>query len=193
MDADGAIDERLPRRTAKSCGSDASIAGVKLAMSCNTTGDGDKKARSPGRVRRKPLKPLRAGMPGDPGGPVVTMLVCFSNFACEAAGASSTRHSPRPLNSRWLHVRQNLRAPRGEIVGVAIVPGWRFAPSGLRLPKTSNVQNAVYPPSITNSPRCDMTKPCSSDRPRCRRNRWARQSGASGFAASRWRRIFRWP
>ena len=28
-------------------------------------GDGDKKARSPGRARRKPLKPLRAGMPGD--------------------------------------------------------------------------------------------------------------------------------
>src|SRR3977135_2834612 len=26
--------------------------------------DGDKKARSPGRARRKPLKPLRAGMPG---------------------------------------------------------------------------------------------------------------------------------
>ncbi len=84
----------------------------------NSAGDGDNKARSPGRVRRKPLKPLRAGMPGDPGEPVVTMLVCFSNFACEAAGASSTRHSPRPLNSRWLHVRQNLRAPRGEIVEV---------------------------------------------------------------------------
>jgi hypothetical protein len=26
--------------------------------------DGDKQARSPGRARRKPLKPLRAGMPG---------------------------------------------------------------------------------------------------------------------------------
>src|SRR5665213_3247243 len=29
-------------------------------------GDGDKKARSPGRVRNKPLKPSRAGMPGVP-------------------------------------------------------------------------------------------------------------------------------
>jgi hypothetical protein len=29
-------------------------------------GDGDKKARSPGRAQRKPLKPLRAGMPGEP-------------------------------------------------------------------------------------------------------------------------------
>jgi len=58
--------------------------------------DGDNKARSPGRSRGKPLKPLRAGMPGESGEPVVTMLVCFLFFACEAAGASSTRHSPRP-------------------------------------------------------------------------------------------------
>src|ERR1700704_772164 len=48
------------------------------------------------RARRKPLKPLRAGMPGDLGGPVVTILVCFLHFAREAAGASSARHSPRP-------------------------------------------------------------------------------------------------
>src|SRR5438270_1731251 len=39
--------------------------------------DGDNQARSPGRSRRKPLKPLRAGMPGDSGEPVVTTLVCF--------------------------------------------------------------------------------------------------------------------
>jgi hypothetical protein len=39
--------------------------------------DGDKKARSPGRARRKPLKPSRVGTPGESGGPVVTMLVCF--------------------------------------------------------------------------------------------------------------------
>jgi hypothetical protein len=30
-------------------------------------GDGDKKARSPGRARSRPLKPLCAGMPGDSG------------------------------------------------------------------------------------------------------------------------------
>jgi hypothetical protein len=40
-------------------------------------GDGGKKARSPGRARNKLLKPLRAGMPGDPGATVVTTLVCF--------------------------------------------------------------------------------------------------------------------
>jgi hypothetical protein len=38
----------------------------------NFTDDGGKQARSPGRARRKPLKPSRAGMPGDPGATVVT-------------------------------------------------------------------------------------------------------------------------
>jgi hypothetical protein len=34
-------------------------------------------SRSPGRARRKPLKPLRAGMPGCSGGPVVTNSCAF--------------------------------------------------------------------------------------------------------------------
>ncbi len=38
----------------------------------NFTGDGGKQARSPGRARNKPLKPSRAGMPGNPGATVVT-------------------------------------------------------------------------------------------------------------------------
>jgi hypothetical protein len=34
----------------------------------------------------------------------VTMLVCFFNFAREAAGAAGTRHSPRPLlGERFMH------------------------------------------------------------------------------------------
>jgi hypothetical protein len=37
-------------------------------------------------------------MPGDPGVTVVTTLVCSFYFACEAAGASSARHSLRPLD-----------------------------------------------------------------------------------------------
>jgi hypothetical protein len=47
-----------PGRTAKSCGPDAPT----LASSWRKTtsaGDGDKQARSPGRARNKPLKPLR--------------------------------------------------------------------------------------------------------------------------------------
>src|ERR1700724_2404897 len=36
-------------------------------------------------------------MPGDPGATVVTTLVCYQHTAHEAAGATGTRHSPRPL------------------------------------------------------------------------------------------------
>jgi hypothetical protein len=42
-------------------------------------------------------KTIARGMPGDSGVTVVTMLVCSFYFACEAAGASSARHSLRPL------------------------------------------------------------------------------------------------
>jgi hypothetical protein len=38
-------------------------------------------------------------MPGVAGEPVVTTLVCFFIFACEAAGALSARYSLRPLVS----------------------------------------------------------------------------------------------
>jgi hypothetical protein len=58
-----AFDERRVMRTAKSCGPDASTLASSLRK---FAGDGDKQARSPGRSRRKPLKPLRAGMPGVP-------------------------------------------------------------------------------------------------------------------------------
>src|ERR1700677_1561460 len=81
-------------RTAKSCGPDDSMVGVKSAEL--SAGDGDKQARSPGRARRKPLKPLRAGMPGDPGATVVTNARAYYSTRA-AAGATGTRHSPLPL------------------------------------------------------------------------------------------------
>ena len=80
--------------------------------------DGDNKARSPGRARRKPLKPLRAGMPGESGEPRGDYARMLFYFACEAAGASSTRHSPRPLKFRWLYPMQNSRGLCGEIAEV---------------------------------------------------------------------------
>src|SRR4030088_917254 len=43
--------------------------------------DGDKRNSSPGRARNKPLKPLRVGMPGESGGPSVTMLVCLFSIS----------------------------------------------------------------------------------------------------------------
>ena len=50
-------------RTEKSCGPDASTLASSLqSRRCMRRWQ---KSRSPGRSRRKPLKPLRAGMPGD--------------------------------------------------------------------------------------------------------------------------------
>src|SRR6185312_7224428 len=54
--------------------------GVKFRGAIRAS-EGDNKARSPGRARRKPLKPLRAGMPGDPGATVVTNACAFYHCA----------------------------------------------------------------------------------------------------------------
>src|SRR5258706_8792769 len=112
-------DERRLLRTAKSCGPDAPTLASSSRRRVGPTGrtysisvdDGGKKARSPGRARRKPLKPLRAGMPGVSGGPVVATLVCHQHFAHEAAGAAGTRHSPCPLFS-WARDSCTTRAHR---------------------------------------------------------------------------------
>ena len=103
VDAGGAFDERrgrgrrsrvvlTPRRWRQVGGSAMSaLSGPTRGISA---GDGGNKARSPGRARRKPLKPLRAGMPGESGGPVALPLCFF--VAQGAAGASGTRHSRLP-------------------------------------------------------------------------------------------------
>src|SRR5882757_6961591 len=92
-------------RTAKSCDPDAPTLASSSRSCVGPTGlrqnisadDGGKQARSPGRARRKPLKPLRAGMSGVP--VYSLLLACFLPLqsAHEAAGAVGTRHSPRPL------------------------------------------------------------------------------------------------
>jgi hypothetical protein len=64
-----------------------------------------------GRSRRKPLKPLRAGMPGDPGATVVTTPCAFYT-AHGTAGATGTRHSPRPLRGRKINANLGRIAPR---------------------------------------------------------------------------------
>jgi hypothetical protein len=58
--------------------------------------DGGKKARSPGRSRRKPLKPSRGECRVFPGVPAVTNACAFYTTHA-AAGASGARHSPCPL------------------------------------------------------------------------------------------------
>jgi hypothetical protein len=82
-------------RTAKSCGPDAPT----LASSCcdeNHSGDGGKKARSPGRARSKPSNHC-AGKAGLPPLTCMLMCVCCYIFAHETAGAARTRLSLRPL------------------------------------------------------------------------------------------------
>ena len=59
MDAGCATDESAHLRTAKSCGPDASTLASSFCGVIRLS-DGDNQARSPGRARRKPLKPLRA-------------------------------------------------------------------------------------------------------------------------------------
>src|SRR5580693_9947111 len=103
MDAGGATDERVILRTAKSCGPDASMVGVKLAKEISpatvTT-----KARSPGRARRKPLTPSRAGMPGDPGATVVTNACAFYHCA-RGCGCIGHPAFPAPLLGRRSHAQ----------------------------------------------------------------------------------------
>src|ERR1700723_1425466 len=96
MDAGGATDESAYLRTAKSCGPDAPTLASSSREAELLGGEGGNKARSPGRARRKPLKPLRAGMPGDSGATVVTNARAFYSTRA-ATGASGTRHSPLPL------------------------------------------------------------------------------------------------
>ncbi len=97
-------------RTAKSCGSDAAIVGVKSAI--GSAGDGVKKRGHRGE-REVSRKTIARGMPGRSGVTVVTNSYAFFS-ACEAAGALGTRHSLRPLFSERRTFLQNLGrvAPR---------------------------------------------------------------------------------
>jgi hypothetical protein len=98
-------DERCLPRTAKSCGPDAPTLASssrsfvwpnRAETKPQSANDGGKRARSPGRARHKPLKPLRAGMPGVPVYSLLLVCVLPMQSARETAGAAGTRHSPRP-------------------------------------------------------------------------------------------------
>src|SRR6266851_7619792 len=77
-----------------------------------------RRIRSPGRARNKPLKPLRAGMPGESGEPSVTMLVCFILFRTRGCGCIG--HLPHALcfPGRTIHAQLGRIAPR-ECEGVS--------------------------------------------------------------------------
>jgi hypothetical protein len=75
------------------------------------TNDGGKRARSPGRARSSPLKPLRAGMPGCSGGLVVTNARAY--YTPRAAAGASAPGIPHALMGRTVPAQLGRIAPRG--------------------------------------------------------------------------------
>jgi hypothetical protein len=75
--------------------------------------DGGKKARSPRRARRKPLKPLRGESRMIPSEPVVTNSYAFS-FCMRGYGCSGHPAFPAPSNFRGMRYMQDsgTRVPR---------------------------------------------------------------------------------
>ena len=84
--------------------------------------DGDKKARSPGRSRSKPLKPSRAGMPGDPGVLVVTNARAYYQYT-RSRGCNGHPAFPTPSLGRKHLSKLGRLAPRDcEVVsGLAVI------------------------------------------------------------------------
>ena len=101
----GVEDEQRSMRTAKSCGPDASTLASSWRDASHHADDGDKKARSPGRVRRKPLKPLRRESRTASANLWLLTLVCSHRFRTRGRGCLlRTRFSLRPLLSEgeWI-------------------------------------------------------------------------------------------
>src|SRR5882724_8763967 len=113
-------------RTAKSCGPDAPTLASSLRSRVGPTGlrqnlsacDGGKTARSPGRARRKPLKPLRAGTPGDSGVLVVTRVRSTTTKCTRGRGCQG--HPAFPTPSLGVRFINGSGASRGEVVNVCL-------------------------------------------------------------------------
>jgi hypothetical protein len=93
--------------------------------------DGDKKARSPGRARNKPLKPFAQGVPDRFGGPVVTISCAFL-FRTRGCGCDRAPGIPCALFIEG-RCRQNSRVSRGEIA-----KPWLFEILNLRVKSRSS-------------------------------------------------------
>jgi len=98
-----------PRRWRQVLRSCVGPTGLRQNISAN---DGGKRARSPG-ARHKPLKPLRAGMPGD-SGVLVVARVCSTNTKCtRGCGCSGHPAFPTPSRGRKIDAQLGRFAPRG--------------------------------------------------------------------------------
>src|SRR6266436_1813509 len=83
-----------------------------------SAGDGGKQARSPGRARRKPLKPLRAGTSGDSGVLVVTRVRSTNTKCTRGRGCNGHPAFPTPsLGGSFINASG---ASRGEGVNVCL-------------------------------------------------------------------------
>src|SRR6266853_2134248 len=106
------------KRTAKSCGSDAPMPASSLREEARAT-----VSNKPGHrgEREASRKTIARGMPGETGVTVVTTLVCLFFITHEAAGASSARHSLRPLISEdgtfLANLAQSMRRDRKAVSG----------------------------------------------------------------------------
>ena len=163
-------------RTAKSCGPDAPTLASSLRRHVGPTGfwhaisanDGGKQARSPGRARRKPLKPLRAGTPGDSGVLVYSCAFyqCKAHTRLRVQRASGVPHAllGRKIQQRLgricvarmrTHAYPSVRSvspafrnavnaakPGAPILQEIASNGWRFGP---QWPKASPTHS--HPPS----------------------------------------------
>jgi hypothetical protein len=80
-------------------------------------------AKKPGHrgEREITVKTIAQGRPDCFGEPVVTMLVWFFKFPREAAGASGTRLSLRPLIFRGQEVQAKLARTGGEIAKLCLL------------------------------------------------------------------------
>jgi hypothetical protein len=83
-----------PRRRRQVCGRQVGPTG--RGQVTYSASDGDKKARSPGRARRKPLKPLRAGTSGDSGVLVVTRVLSTNTKCTRDRGCNGHPAFPTP-------------------------------------------------------------------------------------------------
>src|SRR4030088_3436085 len=116
-------------RTAKSCGPDAPTLASSSRSCVGPTGldknisagDGGKQARSPGRARRKPLKPLRAGTSGDSGVLVVTRVRSTTTKCTRGRGCNGHPAFPTPsLGERCINGSGAWRGEGGNVCLVVI-------------------------------------------------------------------------
>src|SRR5258706_16132109 len=81
-----------------------------------------------GESTKETVKTIACGNAGCPGATVVTTLVCYQHTAHEAAGATGTRHSPRPLwGEKFKHSSGALRRGIAEAYLAVIARSQRVA------------------------------------------------------------------